>query len=335
MVGKKIKVLISTLLTSSILLTGCSVENLSGNESQKNKVIKIGITQIAEHSALDSSRKGFIDALESKGFKDGENIKIDYKNAQGDMPTAQTIAQSFVSDKKDLILAIATPTAQAVLNATTEIPTLITAVTDPVDAGLVKSMEKPETNITGTSDATPIEKQFNLIKQLIPNAKKIGVLYNTSERNSEIQVDAIKKMSKDFGFEIITAGVTSVNDIPQALESLLNKVDVLYAPTDNLVASSTSLIANKSIEKKIPFIASEEGMVKQGALATEGIDYYKLGLQTGLLAVDIINGKKPQEIPVTTLEDTNLVINLDTAKKLNIKIPDELNKRAQLLKGVE
>lgn len=335
MVGKKIKILISTLLMSSILLTGCSVENLSNSKSAKNNIIEIGIGQIAEHPALDDSRRGFIDALESKGFKDGENIKIDYKNAQGDIPTAQTIAQDFVYDKKDIILAIATPMAQAVFNSTKDIPTLITAVSDPVGAGLVKSIKKPDTNITGTSDATPVEKQFNLIKSLVPNTKKIGVLYNTSERNSEIQVDVIKKISSDFGFEIVTAGVTSVNEVPQALQSLLNDVDVLYTPTDNLVASSASLIANKCIDNKIPFIASEEALVKQGALATEGIDYYKLGSQTGLLAVDIINGKKPQEIPVTTLEDTSLVINLDTAKKLNINIPNKLKEKSKLIKGAE
>lgn len=335
MVGKKrLSIFMSILILTASLLSGCS-----GSSNQKlqstsgKKVFKIGITQIVEHAALDSARKGFIDALAEKGFKDKDNIEIEFQNAQGDIPTAQTIAQNFVSQKKDLILAIATPSAQAAYNATKDIPVLITAVTDPVGAGLVKSMDKPETNVTGTSDAAPIEKQFELLKKLAPNAKKVGILYNTSEANSEVQVKQVKEIAPKFGVEIVTTGVTSTNEVSQALDSLLGKVDVLYVPTDNLVVSAMPVVSAKCIEKKIPVIGAERGTVEAGGLATEGIDYYKLGYQTGLVAVDVLNGKSPKDIPVTILKDTSLIINSDTAAKLGIQIPDDLKGRAEFVKG--
>ncbi len=333
MVGKKLlSCLLGGLVLGTSILTGCSSAT-SSSTSNSNKVLNIGISQLVEHPALDSARKGFVDALASKGFKDGEKVKIDFQNAQGDIPTAQTIASNFVSNKKDLILAIATPAAQAAYNSTKEIPILMTAVTDPVKSGLVKSMNKPDTNVTGTSDALPLDKQFELIKKIVPNCKKIGILYNTSEANSELQVKAAKEEAAKMNLEVIATGVTSSNDMPQGLNDLLSKVDVLYTPTDNLVASSMSLISSKCLEKKIPVIGAEKAHVDSGALATEGIDYYKLGFQTGLMAADILDGKKPQDMPVQTLKETKLIINEDTAKKLNIAIPDDLKAKAEIVKG--
>lgn len=334
MVGKKSSILMALLVSSSIL-GGCAKTQASISNSSQNekKTVKIGISQIVEHPALDSTRKGFIEALKSKGFEEGKNLQIDFQNAQGEPATAQTIAKNFVSKKEDMILAIATPSAQAAFNATKNIPILITAVTDPVQAGLVKSLDKPETNVTGTSDNIPIEKQFELLKQLVPKSKKIGIIYNTSETNSEIQVEAAKKSAPSFNLEVLTAGVTNVNELPQALGSLLDKIDVLYVPTDNLVVSSIPLITNQCYKKNIPVIGSERGQVEGGALATTGIDYYKLGYQTGLAAVEVLNGKSPKDIPVTTLKDMQLVINIDTAKKLNITVPEELNSKAEKVTG--
>lgn len=333
MVGKKLlSCLLGGLVLGTAILTGCSSATSSSTSNSK-KVLNIGISQLVEHPALDSARKGFVDALASKGFKDGEKVKIDFQNAQGDIPTAQTIASNFVSNKKDLILAIATPAAQAAYNSTKEIPILMTAVTDPVKSGLVKSVNKPDTNVTGTSDALPLDKQFELIKKIVPNCKKIGILYNTSEANSEIQVKSAKEQAAKMNLEVIATGVTSSNDIPQGLNDLISKVDVLYTPTDNLVASSMSLISSKCLEKKIPVIGAEKAHVDSGALATEGIDYYKLGFQTGLMAADILDGKKPQDMPVQTLKETKLIINEDTAKKLNIAIPDDLKAKAEIVKG--
>lgn len=331
---KKISFLISFLLAASVL-GGCakSAETSSQKSLKDSKVIKIGITQIVEHPALDAARKGFIEALKSKGYEDGKNIKIDYQNAQGDMPTTQSIAKNFVSQKEDLILAISTPSAQAAFNATKDIPILITAVTDPVKAGLAKSAEKSGTNVTGTSDNFPIGNQFELLKKLIPNAKKVGILYNTSESNSEVQVEEAKKAAPSFGLEIVTAGLTNVNEVPQALSSLIGKVDVLYIPTDNVVASSMTIIANECFKKNIPIIGSERAHVTQGALATSGVDFNKLGYETGLQAVQIIEGKKPSDIAIAAPKNMELLVNEDAAKKLNIKIPDDINSKAEKIKG--
>lgn len=334
MVGKKFLAslfLLFILITS--ILVGCA--DSKGALKSDKKIIKIGISQIVEHPALDSSRKGFLDALKSKGYEDGKNIEIDFQNAQGDIPTTQTIAQNFVADKKDIIFAIATPTAQAAFNTTKEIPILITAVTDPVSSGLVKSLEKSGTNVTGTTDMTPVEKQFNLLKKLIPNAKKVGIIYNTSEANSEIQVKLAKNISSKYGLQVVDVGITNVNEVSQGIDSLLDKVDVLYTPTDNLVASSMPLIVDKCTKKSIPIISGEKAHVESGSLATDGIDYYKLGFQTGIMAVDIINGKSPKDMPVEALKDTKLTINTNTAQKLNIQISEDLKKSADLIKGGE
>jgi putative ABC transport system substrate-binding protein len=335
MVAKKFRVALALLVGVSIL-AGCAkatTTTTSSTSGESTKQIKIGISQIVEHPALDSARKGFIDALKESGYEDGKNIKIDFENAQGDQPTTQTIAKKFVSSKVDMILAIATPSAQAAYNSTKDIPILITAVTDPVQAGLAKSLEKSETNVTGTSDNVPIEKQFELLKKLVPNAKKVGILYNTSESNSEIQVNSAKKGAPSAGLEIVPVGITNVNDIPQSLSSLVGKIDVLYVPTDNMVVSSMPIIADQCFKNNIPIIGSEKGQVTQGALATTGIDYYKLGKQTGAVAVEVIKGKKPSELPITTLSDMQLVINTDAAKKLNITIPKDLDEKAEKVTG--
>ena len=228
-----------------------------------------------------------------------------------------------------MILAIATPTAQAAYNATKEIPVLITAVTDPIQAGLAKSLEKSETNVTGTSDATPIDKQFALIRELLPESKKVGIVYNTSELNSEVQVAQAKVIAQKYGLELVIKGVTSVNDLAQVLDSLLKEVDVLYTPTDNLIVSATPLVVKKAMENKIPLIGCIEDQVNQGALATETIDYYKLGYQTGEVAVRVLKGEKPSDISIKTLEKTDLMVNQKTAEALGIKIPDEVLKRAK------
>lgn len=320
----KIMTLAAALVAAAALLAGCS-----GGSGDK---VTIGISQFVEHPALDASREGFLDALADAGYVDGENIEVDFQNAQADMPTTQTIAQNFVSKKVDLILAIATPSAQAAYNATKDIPIVITAVTDPVAAGIAKSLDASGTNVTGTSDATPMEKQFELIKELVPGAKKIGVPYTTSEANSEIQVKQAKELAGKFGFEIVTAGVTNVNEIPQILQSLINQdVDVIYVPTDNTLVSATPIVSQVCLENGIPFIGSEKGQVEGGALATQGLDYYKLGYQTGEIAVQILKGKKPGDLAITTLKDTQLVINKTTAGKLNITIPADFSKDAEII----
>jgi len=303
------------LVSVFLVLVACGKKN--GN------TINIGISQIVEHPALDSARDGFLEVIYASEFKD--NLKIETKSAQGDMSIAQSIAKSFVDNKKDLILAIATPTAQAAYNATKEIPILITAVTDPKSAGLIGS------NISGTSDSSPIDKQLELLKKLLPNSKKIGIVYNMSEQNSEIQVINLKEIAKNYGLEVEVIGISNVNEMAQALDVILPKIDVLYTPADNLVASSMPIIVEKSTRAKIAIIGAEGAHVEAGALATEGISYYNLGKQTGEMALEILRGKKPSDLEITTLSETELIINKESANKLGIKIDSELLKKAKLI----
>jgi putative ABC transport system substrate-binding protein len=320
--------LMSLILVGTIgvsLLTGCSKDN-NDKLSDSNKDIKtIGITQLVEHPSLDKARDGFIKALEDNGYKDGENIKIDYQNAQNDMPTTQMIANKFVSDKKDLIYAISTPSAQAAYNATKDIPILITAVTDPVAAGLVKSIDKPERNVSGTSDYISIDKNLELIKMFIPDAKTIGVLYNTSEVNSKIQVDTLKEYASKNNYKVVENGVSSSMEISQAMSSLVGKIDVLYVPTDNLIVSSMSIVSKIANNNKVPVISSEDGSVKSGALACQGIDYEKLGYKTGELAVKVLNGEEISNIPVTMLDEPQIIVNEDTLNSLSLEKIDDKN----------
>lgn len=316
-------ILIGTIGAS--LLTGCSKDNNDKLSNSNKDIKKIGITQLVEHPSLDKAKYGFIKALEDNGYKDGENIKIDYQNAQNDMSTTQMIANKFVSDKKDLIYAISTPSAQAAYNATKDTPILITAVTDPVAAGLVKSIDKSEGNVSGTSDYISIDKNLELIKMFIPDAKTIGVLYNTSEVNSKIQVDTLKEYASKNNYEVLEKGVSSSMEISQAMSSLVCKIDVLYVPTDNLIVSSMPIVSKIATNNKVPVISSEDGSVKSGALACQGIDYEKLGYKTGELAVKVLNGEEISNIPVTILDETQIIVNEDTLESLSLKKIDDKN----------
>ena len=296
------KLAMALLLLSTVVM---------GKEIKEPKNIEIGVTQIMEHPALDSARVGFEKALKDNGYGD---VKIDYQNAQGDFGTAQMIANSFAQGKKDLIYAISTPSAQAAYNVTKKIPIVITAVTDVKAAGLVGD------NITGTSDATSIYKQLETITEILPNAKKVGIIYNTSEQNSQVQVASAKEESKKLGLEIIETGVTNVNDMAMGLDSLLDKVDVLYTPTDNLVVSATPLVLDKANRKNVPVVGCIEDQVAQGALITDTIDYEKLGYQTGEMAIRVLKGEEPKNMPVETLKNTQLIVNKKAAEKYGIDL---------------
>ncbi|MCK4259431.1 MAG: ABC transporter substrate-binding protein [Halanaerobiales bacterium] len=316
------------LLLLAILISLMSVIGIG-----KDEIVSIGITQIVEHPALDAARDGFIKALADNGFEDGKNLDIEIHSAQGDLSIASMISEEFVRDKKDLILAIATPTAQAALNASSKIPILITAVTDPVASGLAASLQSSGNNVTGTTDMTPIDEQFSLITELLPNAKKVGVIYNASEINSMIQVELARKACLDHGLKLSEVTVTNVTEVQMAVEQLVKKVDVIYTPTDNLVASAMPVITYTATQMSVPVIGSEAAHVKAGALATLGIDYWELGYQTGIMAVQVLNGANPSSLPIESLKNLTLVINEDTAKTLNITIPTELKAQAELIKA--
>lgn len=319
---KKIMVVLLLMTMTFTLLSGCG---------KKEKVFKIGVNQLVTHAALDASYQGFVDELKEAGYIDGENIAIDYNNAQGDQSNANTIATKLVNDNNDLILAIATPSAQAVANATKDIPILVTAVTDPAGSGLVASNEAPGGNVSGTSDLTPVKQQIELITKLLPNAKKIAVLYCSSESNSKIQADMAIKAANELGLTAEEATVSNSNEIQQVVQSLVGKVDAIYAPTDNIIAAGMPTVSQVANSNNLPVICGEEGMVEAGGLATYGIDYYKLGRLTGKQAIKIIKGEaKTATMPIEYLpdEEYTLTINYDVAKQLGITIPDDLKAQA-------
>ncbi|MGI5173447.1 ABC transporter substrate-binding protein [Treponema sp. OMZ 840] len=291
----------------------------------KKKSFKIGILQLVEHDALDASYKGFVDSLAEAGYVDGTNISIDYQNAQGEQANCQTIAQKFVNDRCDLILAIATPAAQAAANLTDTIPILVTAVTDPESAKLVKSNAMPGTNVSGTSDLTPVEAQIKLLKKIVPGAKKIALLYNSSEQNSAFQVAIAKKACGEIGLSYVDATVSNSNEIQQVVQNLVGKVDAIYVPTDNMIAAGITTVGMIAREAKLPVICGEEGPVMKGGLATYGINYYELGKLTGKQAVLILrDGKKPAEMPIEYVQSFDLTVNKDMAEAIGITIPSDL-----------
>ncbi|QTQ13537.1 ABC transporter substrate-binding protein [Treponema parvum] len=315
---KKVSLVCLTVAAALLFAAGCKA-------SSGEKVIKIGIIQLVEHPALDASYKGFVDGLSEAGFVDGRNIKIDHHNAQGEQANCVTIAQKLINDKDDLILAIATPAAQAVANLTKTIPILVTAVTDPESAKLVKSNASPGTNVTGTSDLTPCAAQMELLKKIVPDAKTVGMMYSSNEQNSFFQIAIAKAACDELGLKYIDGTVSNSNEIQQVAQSLAGKVDVIYIPTDNMVSAGMATVAMVANQNKIPTICGEEGMVDAGGLATYGINYYELGKQTALMAVDILkNGKKPDEMPIQYLSVCDLKINQETAKKIGITVPADL-----------
>lgn len=328
---KKVAALgMASLLTMS-LMTGCggSKEGADGD-----KVYKIGISQFVEHVALDAAREGFIEGLEEAGYVDGENIELDIQNAQADQSNCQTIASTLVKDQKDLILAIATPAAQAVANETQDIPILVTAVTDPADAKLVKSNEEPGTNVSGTSDLTPCKEQMELLTQLVPEAKKVAMLYCSAEANSKFQIAMAKEAADELGLETMDATVADSNEIEQVVRSLKGKVDAIYSPTDNVIAAGMTTVSMVADEIGIPVICGEEGMCSGGGLATYGINYKELGKQTAAMAVKILEGEDVSAMPIQYQENCELIINKTAVEKLGIEVPAELDEAARYIETV-
>ena len=311
------------------IVAGCGSQNAANNDK---KNFKIGIVQLVEHNALDAANKGFVDGLKERGYEEGKNITIDRQNAQADQSNLQNIGQRFVNDKVDLICAIATPAAQTVANLTKDIPIVGTAITDYEGAKLVASNNAPKGNVTGTSDMNPVKEQIDLLMKLYPNAKTVGTIYCSSEVNSEVQVKAMKEYAESKGLKVEVATISTVNDIQQAAQSLVGKVDVFYEPTDNIIASSMPTLLAITDPAKKAVICGEPNMVKAGGLATYGIDYYKLGVQTGHMAADILDGKaKPESMAIEMAKDLKVTINKKEAAALGITIPDDVSKDADIV----
>lgn len=311
---KKCLAALMAVMLAALTLGGCS-----SSKNTNKDVVHIGILQYVEHPSLSAARKGFVAELKKEGYVDGKNLKLDYENAQGDQSNLQTISTNLLSNN-DLVLGIATPAAQTLSNLSTDVPVLFTAVTDPVSAKLVKTMEKPEGIATGTSDMSPISKQVELLQKVMPNVKKVGIMYTTNERNSEVQVEEAQKEFAKAGIDVLTKGISSTNDVQDTAKSLMSQTQVLFIPTDNMIVSAISLITELSKEMKVPVVGGSADIVEQGVLFTYGANYEALGRQTAKLAVRIIKGEDVSKVSSEYPKTLNVVANDDMAKTLGIDL---------------
>lgn len=310
-----------SMVVGMMAFTGCagSKGDVGGNDGTNGEKVDlpvIGIVQIVEHPSLDTIRESILEELANRGYKDGETVKIQYQNAQNDQSNLNTICQKFVGDEVDAIIAIATPSAQAAAAATKDIPVIFSAVTDPVAAKLVTDPQKPSGNVTGTSDAIPVDQVFELCNALTPEVKKIGFLYTASEVNSQAVVDKAKAITSNYGLEYEEITITNTSELKQAAESLAGKVDAIYTPIDNSIASAMAVLAQVGRDMKIPVYVGADSMVMDGGYATVGINYEKLGVKTAEMVADVLGGKAVSDIPVATLDEFEKLINKTTAEAI-------------------
>ena len=310
----------------SMLLALLAATALATSASAKD--VTVAVTAIVEHPALDAARDGVKDALAEAGFKDGENLKFIYQSAQGNPATAAKIARQFVGEGPDVIVPISTPSAQAVVSATRDIPIVFTAVSDPVGAQLVKEMEKPGGNVTGLSDMSPVEEHIALIKEILPNIKKLGYLYNSGETNSVSLLKALQEAAAKEGIEIVESAATKSAEVQGAARALVGRADAIYVPTDNTIVSALESAVGVADESDLPLFTADTDSVKRGAVAALGFNYYDVGKQTGAVVARILKGEKPGDIPVEIAKGTDLVINLGAAKKMGIELPKSVIDRA-------
>lgn len=317
-----------TVVMALSVMTGCGKKE----EDSSKKTYELGIIQFAEHGSLDNCRKGFLQGLENEGIKEGENLKITYKNSQADTATDNQIASSYASKDLDMICAIATPSAQSAYNAVkdTDIPVVYTAVTSPKAVGFVDKDGNNVGNITGTSDLVLADQQLKLIRQMMPKAKNVGILYSTNEANSKAGIEAYEKVADKYGFKIVTQGITASADMPMAADSLIKKVDCITNLTDNLVVSNMQTYLEKANEAKIPVFGSEVEQVKLGCVASVGIDFVKLGEQTGEMAAKILKGEaEAKDMKFETFNEGDVIINTAAAKKIGMTIGEDVQKQAK------
>lgn len=308
------------------MLSGCGSDKIDESNNTASKVFKIGITQISDHPSLDNCRKGFIEGLKNEGFTEGENIEIEFVGAQDDMAKNTQIAQKFASSGKDLVCGIATPSAQALYAACADkkIPVIFNAVSDPVAAKLAKSKTEALAGVSGVSDKLPVEDQLKLIRKILPDAKKIGILYSTGEANSISTLKEYKELAPKYDFEIVDKGISKKADIPAAADVVLNEVDCITNMTDNTVVASLAIILDKANAKKIPVFGSEEEQVSNGCIACAGLDYVQLGIQAGEMAAKVLKGTDISTIPYETITQSNISVNEKVAEQLGISIPDDI-----------
>lgn len=318
--------LIRTFIVAlTILSIAIGTSSLHAAPAEKH----VAITQIVEHPALDAVRKGVKDVLNESGWVAGENLNWNYQSAQGATATAAQIAKKFAGDKPDVIVAIATPSAQAVVASARASNIVFSAVTDPVGAKLVKAWDQPSQNVTGVSDLTPVNQHMALIREILPEAKKLGVIYNPGEANSVSLVKLVHTHAPQVQLEVVEAASPKSADVQTATRSLVGKVDVIYLPTDNTVISALEGVVKIAEQTKTPLFAADTDSVKRGAIAALGFNYYEVGRQTGSMVVKVLNGTAPGDLPVEGIEKTELFVNPAAAERMGITLSDELLKQAK------
>jgi putative ABC transport system substrate-binding protein len=305
-------------------VAACGDETADETAAEEQESYSIGITQIVSHPALDACVEGFKEALAEKGFVEGDNVTYDVQNAQGDMATASSIAQKFAGDDLDLVLSVATPTSQAMVKADPETPIVFSAVTDPVGAGLVASAETPDANVTGVSDMLPVEPHLELVRQVVPDAQTIGLLYNAGEANSVFLVEAEKAAAEAMGLKVVEATASNSSEVKAAAESLVGRVDVISVLTDNTVVSGLESVVKVCRENEIPLVAGDTDSVKRGAVAAYAFDYKDHGKQAGYIAAEILGGKAIADIPVQFAENLVLSVNPASAEAMGLTLPETL-----------
>ncbi|MBG7620782.1 ABC transporter substrate-binding protein [Herbaspirillum sp. AP02] len=311
------KLTLRAMVAALSLAAVCAAPAMAADKS-------VAVTAIVEHPALDAVRDGVKDELKEEGFEAGKNLKWEYQSAQGNTGTAAQIARKFVGDKPDVIVAIATPSAQALVAATKSIPVVYSGVTDPVAAQLVKDWKASGTNVTGVSDLLELDKQIDLIKRVVPNAKRVGMVYNPGEANSAVVVKALKELLAKSNMTLVEAAAPRSVDVGSAAKSLIGKVDVIYTNTDNNVVSAYEALVKVGNDAKIPLVASDTDSVKRGAIAALGVNYYDLGRQTGKVVGRILKGEKPGDIASATSSKLELFVNTAAAQKQGVTLAPEL-----------
>ncbi|GAA3092306.1 ABC transporter substrate-binding protein [Rhizobium viscosum] len=290
--------------------------------------VTVAVTAIVEHPALDAARKGVLDALTAAGYKEGENLKFVFESAQGNPATAAQIARQFAGDEPNVIVPISTPSAQAVVSATRDIPVVFTAVSDPLGAQLVKNMDKPGGNVTGLSDMSPVGEHIALIKEILPDVKTIGYLYNSGEANSVSLLAALKAEAEKAGITIVESAATKSAEVQGAARALVGRADAIYIPTDNTIISALEGAVAVAEESKLPLFTADTDSVSRGSIAALGFNYYDVGKQTGEIVVRVLKGENPGDIAVKTAAGSDLVINKAAAAKMGVTLPESVVSRA-------
>ena len=341
---KKLLATMMAVLMAATMLVGCggseepaateeaAVEESADEttEEASDEMVNIGVIQFMQHGSLDENYEGFVAGLAEAGYVEGENLTINFQNASGEVANCQQICELFANSDTDLVFAIATPAAQSAVNVfqETEIPVLFSSVTDAVGAGLVESNEAPGKNVTGTLDMPVIADQIAVIKDVLPEAQKVAILYTSSEANSEIQAEEAKAAAEALGMEVVIQTSSSSNDIPQVISSVVGSVDAIYIPSDNAFASAMATVNSTAVDNQIPVFCAVEAMIAEGGIATTAIDYYELGRQTAAQVVRVLNGEKASDIAVETQKDCALVVNKTFAESVGVEVPAEVLDKA-------